>query len=521
MKKKKNKLQFSIFKLKIHDKEIDEYIENPEDLTSYTLINDLVGKIYVGHNKNRDPSWLKYVNTISSEEINVKNKSSRVVIILLTRGSYFALCFGYGKHLIKDEYIIRDFGLKIVLNSVDPNKLRSIDLINFREVPFFTRKQPGKNITINDFELDYLNDLLKTLTGFSKDETFASLITGRDSVLLYKEIDDLDLSVLCNELDAIYKKTDYKDNFAWVDNITNIRDSLKIDKLEKNLIAEIRNRRFDDIFLSPPEVIDFKTVGFKFTYYNEIVSSLESSYYFESIPDLSIMNIEKLKNNKVYAINLEAENVIDSWSIYNSIYFETKLNGKPYFLFQGDWYVASKSFIEKINAELDKIKYSRINIPDYIDGENEGVYNKRVINLNNSLICLDRDNITVGGSPIESCDLYSNKKQFIHVKRWSSSATFSHLLSQARISAILFLQDPMYRKELIKKVTKINKLYAKYIDEATPTAKDYEIIYAIIHKTNSDLKKTLPLFSKINLVNSIKQLRGMGYKTSVKHIKIK
>ena len=40
----------------------------------------------------------------------------------------FAFSFGGGRYLLRDDRLERDFGLRIVLNSVDPESLRSVDV---------------------------------------------------------------------------------------------------------------------------------------------------------------------------------------------------------------------------------------------------------------------------------------------------------------------------------------------------------------------------------------------------------
>ena len=452
---KNEKLKFTIFKLKNTIPEFKDYLEDNKTTSIHNLTENFNGIIAVGHNSEKIPKWLNYINSISKNEVTISNKSTRVIIILNSNNNHYAICFGYGKYLLKDDLIIRNFGLKIVLNTVNPDKLRSIDIINIKDVPFYTRKQPGKEITINDFELDYLSDLLKSITGTSSEDIFQQYITGRDSIHFNKDIEDLDLNQLCHDLELLYKKTNYKKHFSWVDNIFSIREKETIIKLDEKLITDLRKSKLDNIHLSPPDIIDFRNVGLKYTHHHGIETSMSIQHYLDEVKNKSLITIEKIKSNSVYAVDNSTGEIINSWSIYNSIFFETTINSKQYFLYSGEWFQASKSFIKQIDNELLKIKYSKIQLPPFKQDEHEGLYNMRVSN-NRNIICLDRNNIMVGGSPVEPCDLFIDKK-FIHIKHWVGSSTFSHLLSQGKISASLFLNDTNFRKKLKSNIGKLNK----------------------------------------------------------------
>ena len=79
--------------------------------------------------------------------------------------------------------------------------------------------------------------------------------------------------------------------------------------------------------------------------------------------------------------------------------------------------------------------------------EKEGDYNQRVATESTSFGCLDAKCVSIGGgsNKIEICDLLRASGQFIHVKKLKGSATFSHLLNQAKVSATLLLEDSDFR----------------------------------------------------------------------------
>ena len=146
--------------------DFDDYIVDVDNCETYDLSEDLPfdGKIYIGEQKSEEPSWVEFIRTGTDEEIDtLYNTSNRAVILLTIANRNLGLTFGYGRFLIKEEYFERNFGLKTALNGVDPNKLRSIDLINVLELGVQTRMQSARSSSRNIFGFDILNDLLKVV----------------------------------------------------------------------------------------------------------------------------------------------------------------------------------------------------------------------------------------------------------------------------------------------------------------------------------------------------------------------
>src|SRR5439155_10506573 len=112
---------------------------------------------------------------------------------------------------------------------------------------------------------------------------------------------------------------------------------------------------------------------------------------------------------------------------------------------------------------------------------------------------MDRENISHGGgySKIEFCDLFSDKRQIVHVKHYGGSSVLSHLFYQGIVSGELFLADADFRTKVNDKLLKSHKLADPF---KQPAAKDYEVVFAII--SMSPKKLDLPFFSKVSLRNA-------------------
>ena len=119
--------------------------------------------------------------------------------------------------------------------------------------------------------------------------------------------------------------------------------------------------------------------------------------------------------------------------------------------------------------------------------------------------------IMVGGTPIEFCDVYTRQKQFVHVKKYSSSAVLSHLFFQGLVSAESFF-DQQFR---ISVNTKLTRDFTVEVDDSIK-AEDYEVVYVIAREgARKNQRPNMPFFSKVAFRNVSKRLKRYGFKVSI------
>lgn len=96
---------------------------------------DVEGKIIIGKTKTSEPNWKKLLQQGVDVTIpDIDNTSNRAVVFFNIQKRIFAIPFGYGKHLIQEESIDREFGLKTALNIINADKLLSIDKANIGDL---------------------------------------------------------------------------------------------------------------------------------------------------------------------------------------------------------------------------------------------------------------------------------------------------------------------------------------------------------------------------------------------------
>lgn len=145
------------------------------------------------------------------------------ILIIRMLDSTFILTFGTGFHLLRSEAIERDFGLKVTLNSVDPDKLRSLDKASYDLNPLNSRTQSTLDVDIFNLHLDSEMEMLYAITGVSTVKEFGSQVTGRDALTISVETNLEDIPRILKESTKRYKMN-LPNNFNWVENIHRVRD---------------------------------------------------------------------------------------------------------------------------------------------------------------------------------------------------------------------------------------------------------------------------------------------------------
>ena len=268
--------------------------------------------------------------------------------------------------------------------------------------------------------------------------------------------------------------------------------------------------------MAVPEVIDWAdTLGFRYIKPRraETRDDISIEAFVEALGDRPL-DLETLKAKSIYRISASTEEVVDTWSAFRCLYSEIGLDDKLYLLNNGRWYEIAAGFTEQVNRHFEQMPRSDLVFPD-CETNDEETYNKSVAEMLPDYTCLDRQIIMHGGGRgrVEFCDLITNDKQLIHVKRYGGSDLLSHLFNQGIVSGELFVGDSDFRQ-------KANGLLPdglKIADTRLPLkASDYEVVYAIISKSPRDLD--MPFFSKVSLRNAYRRLSSYGYKVSIKKI---
>jgi len=473
--------------------------------------------VYLGKCKAKNPVWLDFVRNAIEDDIEDEldeyyNSSTRAVIFVKLDGYFIAYPLGFGRHLLWDYPIVRDFGIKVALNNVNPKKLKGMDKLTLSDNMMQSKQQSSRSTSVNEFNVDKRKDFLRTIAGETLSNVLDKRISGSDSVQFSQEVDFGGLYDLSTKLIAYYCSDAYKANFAWYDNVQVERNKSTIEKLNRLLIDEFNGGR--EIFLVPPEIVEDLYVeemsltekGEKYTF--SITSLIE---HFES-KEIGF-TYDNLKNRTLFIHDSDGE-LQYKWKLLNCLMTEVRFDGNVYSYMMGSWFKINGDYLNQVNNFLDEVDMCSIELIDCNVGEHEGPYNKRAVSNHGDLLLMDKGLIR----GVEVCDILSRERHFIHVKHWNRSSTMSHLFSQGRVSATMIHNDLTFRKDVKAKLQKLDSTF-DIIDLEEYRSSDYEIVYGVIYPGDETISARLPFFSKVNMMQSVETLRGLGFKVSQMHIK--
>lgn len=515
MAKKTNKLTVGLVKASLHDfNDIVRPIAEPIEIEG-------VGTFYMERSRPRPPKWITdFFGAALGNNLQLINSSAKGALLIRVpdneNARVFVVLFGHGRHLLQDGVLEENFGLKVVLNSVDPNSLRSIDKIALGSVPKHSREQISREGGAANFGIDIEQDLVSSVTGKSRVIRFGRTISGRDTFAASAKFDVDDVHDFLAETFEFYQAETYKESFDWIDHIKDIRSTLAISALDTELIRRLQARELDHIWMAPYEVIDWAdTKGFKFLRKRaDLVSDLDIAELIRAAGERPI-DIEWLKGSAILLLSARSDDAIARWSPYKCIYAEIEIDNTLHILNAGKWYRVASDFTQTINADFANIPNSTIELPEY-QHENEAAYNVAATEALEGSHCLDGDLISHGGgqSKIEFCDILTADKKLIHVKRYSGSAQLSHLFSQGAVAAELFVSDAEFRRKLNEKLPNSHKLENFAV---RPNPNDYEVVFTIISKSANPLN--LPFFSKVAMRNARRRLEAYDFRVSKKKVR--
>lgn len=523
------KQRLNIFLLKENTSITNVVQKDTAGLESFPISDgyNFSGTIWIKNAPSKPPKWEAFLQSGTNSPLaTLFTQSASALIVLEADGRGFCIAFGAAaRYWIEDEYIERRFGMLVTLNTVQHDKIRSVDREEFETITRMTRSQTSISSSIDNFGLDVQRDLVRSVTGEPQDKDFASHITGADNLILNVAVNFCDLGNKCSEALQHFKEEKYKERYGWIDNFQRIQDKTLITSLEQSLYESLQNETSETIFLSPPILMDTQE-SHQFRYPSERVSS-------DAHPDLRLfdllelfdrktLTVEWMKDHKIREFPVDSNNALREFSIFDSVVYETSREEKLYTLSQGEWYMIAQDYVTQIKEELDLIEeHPNLLLPAALPDEREGIYNKRAFDeLQGTFALLDQKLVMYGGgnSSVEVCDLLSLDRNFIHVKAKTKSSALSHLFAQGLVSGQV-MREPKFRQLAFQQCEE--ESHHHLFTNENFLATDHQVTYAIITSADLPIKDALPFFfSKQSLVNAARELRNMGYKVWIKKIPV-
>ena len=476
--------------------------------------------LFVMDTPPRAPWWRGYFGVRA--QLNQTFKGA--IVFLPVEGRVFALSFGHVRHNLKEGGYEYDFGLRVTLNCVDPDRIKNTDVLD----PGAARRQRTQVSVDSDltyFDLDRDSTVLRSLTGKVAPE-YADVIghvTGAMSLRFSSRVRSDELPKLCATLLGIYRRDDYKTTFPGLHSIVPVRDPVVIDALNARALVALKERD-PSVALGVPDLIEYRdTSCFRFFGMggSEVYDDVAIDLYYEYLESrnssaLESMVVEDLKRHQLALTGVDGRQRIKQYSIFRSLVFDTMLDGdesRTYYLSEGHWYAVGGNYVERLDDYLDRFCVEVV-LPDY-NHRDEEEYNRDVAVGCDAMLCLDRANFAPSGeTPMEPCDLYyvaDGEAVFAHIKRWRSSGEFSHLVNQG-VNAIRLLKGEGGAVGRLKAVIAEKVAGKVRMDWEGPLERGaFRVLFGIVADKDVSLgSKNLPLFSRISLRRGIQELRPMG-----------
>jgi len=477
------------------------------------------GSLWVRPQRPGKASWADFVAPNVTPDLVVVTSTSAAVLLVEAAGRWFAFVFGYGGAVLDRSAFERDFGLKITLNAVNPEGLRSIDAKTFESpLTLLTRRQTSRASSLDAFGLNVSHDLVRAVAGDPEDEAFAHRLAGSDALAFTSRVEFEDLARKCEALLEMHGRSTYRKHFPFVDRLRRITDPGRIQQLEEKLESHFNSAQFDRMHLAPPEITNPESVE-GVSYSTEPDRTFPD---FDLAEFLSTLNkrsgttyVDALRRNYV-TVHFAEGAAVETWTVLECLTAEIEEADGLFVLSGGEWFEADRAFAAQTTARVQEIASNPLELLPAKVGETEPHYNSRVGRRLGHVV-LDGELARCDGatSPIEVCDLLTADRQFVHVKRKTRSATLSHLFAQGVVAAESFLYDAVFRQDARDLIEARKRSMVDVIPTARPPADQYEVAYAVIARRMDSWPKTLPFFSQVNLCNAADRLKRLGFKVSI------
>ena len=456
-----------------------------EDANLKLISQDDIYSVYLATENSHSPWWKNYLGI----DDDVFNSNNSAILTVNTKDRIFVYTFGFAHTKLKQDCFEENFGFFVTINSIDGEKIKSIDV--YSPASNTKQKRVVSSILSNIYEYDFNDsqDLVQKLSGIIKEE-FKDLFknpTGTDSLSMYSNSSKTELKNISEKLLERFYSEDYKRD-PYLKNINKIVKATiqQTKELHDILIDKLNNRNFTDIYMADFEILDLdQFYSYKFG---------NNEFFDLCIENLKLetnLTLEKLKTLKISVLKTQDDAHPIQWNLYKCLVFDHNNT----FLSKGVVYEVKQDFLNVVNSVITKYKIKNF-LPNALSKEKEGDYNARICD-NQALFLLDKKCPNIEGhNKVEICDIYRKSgSEFIHIKKAESSSTLSHLWNQGIVSEQLANSGNTIFRETFSKETGID------------FPEERKIYYGIIKKIEN-----LPIFSRISLYNTIEILKGMGKK---------
>lgn len=191
-----------------------------DDANLILISQDDTYTVYITQETQNVPWWKNYLEIPS----HLVNQSNSAILTVKANNRIFVYTFGFAHNKLKQECFEENFGFLVTINSIDGNKLKSIDA--YTPASNTKQKRVVSSILSNIYEYDFNDnqDLVQKLSGVIKDE-YKELFTnptGADALSINSKSIKSELKNISEKLLERFFSQDYT-NDPYLKNINKIK----------------------------------------------------------------------------------------------------------------------------------------------------------------------------------------------------------------------------------------------------------------------------------------------------------
>jgi len=402
-----------------------------------------------------------------------------------------------------------------------------------------TGHRAARDIPVEGFRVDQTSDLIAAVGGTGADPalTTSTLLGGRSlrfRAWISKPDELTDLASIALERSSA---TEYKEMFSWIDNIHPVDDPGLIRDLRIQLADEVMGNPDSALIdtILPDDLIeagDDRSIRYILFPRERGIGQGKVTLAMTAISRL----LGQMQDGSDKDAGLDADlrfldesgELIGTATVLECISATLKRGDAEFIAYDGDFYAVNHAFMSRIDAELSRLPISGLSYPPY-RGETEPDYNKAAARDHpDEFVLLDRALIELPDEHgLEAADLISSSGALIHVKRKGKSSVLSHLFLQVANSCELLRRSTPAWQQLSSLIREraADDVIAGSIEAAHAAAQrresELEVAFAFLGDWNGKTITSLPLFSRISMVNEARRVSNLGFRPTVAMISLR
>ncbi|PZN31591.1 MAG: hypothetical protein DIU71_09595, partial [Proteobacteria bacterium] len=423
----------------------------------------LDGKFVVLPTSRQWPRWYTALRPLLSRDPPELFSESPAGMLFVRRGVHaFVVTFGHAWQQLRLHWVELDFGRRVALNSVPPDKVLEVSTEQVFAKWHLAKERSPKATSVREFALEHDRDLVAALEGVPSEPAFGGTLRGSTSLRM--SIPLLDIGKALDRAAALFQSDAYKAAWPEIDNIQPLANEQLSSELDQLLDRDLKSGaaassavlftpyfRKGDVTSTDSYVIgrlSKNPVKAPYLLFGSWESYLKGRGKKPSL--------DAARDTPVHMFDAAGDK-IERRSLYECLGYELSIDGRQYVLSSGIWYEAENDFVSKVNKAINRIPSPSVRLPTWDRVMSEGEYN-RYCCRDGAKLHFDARNLYFGGgkSQFEFCDfLHPRENYLFFAKIPSRSSDCSHLVEQVRRTVeLLFSVDDSFRKELKKTMKK-------------------------------------------------------------------